>query len=81
MAKSSNELPETLMTQIADAIRSLRYGAIHITVQDSHVVQIEKVEKIRVQQRQDADLIAGGVLNTIGRTDRTTGGSRTRDDR
>lgn len=79
MAKSSNELLEALMTQIAKAISSLRYGAIHITVQDSRVVQIEKVERIRL--KQDADLTTGGVSDTIGRTDRTAGGSRTRDGR
>lgn len=74
MAAPSNELSRAL-TQIAEAIASLRYGAVHITVQDSRVVQIEKVEKIRLQKPPHADLTSGGSHDTSSRADRTVGGS------
>ncbi|MBI3997292.1 MAG: YezD family protein [Candidatus Omnitrophica bacterium] len=70
-----HEQAHALLTQIADAITSLRYGTIHITVQDSQVVQIEKVEKIRLKKPQDADLTSGGCDGAPSRADRITGGS------
>jgi hypothetical protein len=33
---------------ILHAIREIRYGSVQIVIQDSKVVQIEKVEKIRL---------------------------------
>ncbi|HEX2277128.1 MAG TPA: YezD family protein [Candidatus Tectomicrobia bacterium] len=33
---------------ILRAIREIRYGSVQIVIQDSKVVQIEKVEKIRL---------------------------------
>ena len=76
MPSSDRKVPLTLLAQLAEAIQSLRYGVIHITVQDSHVVQIEKVEKIRLETSQEADLTPGGSQETGARTDRTTGGAR-----
>lgn len=38
----------TLEQYLADAIRSLRYGALEITVHDGRVVQVERREKLRV---------------------------------
>lgn len=57
-----------ILSQIAEAIRTIRFGSVQITIHDSRVVQIEKAEKIRPD-------------DTSGRTDRTTGGSRTGDGR
>jgi hypothetical protein len=37
-----------VMRLILHAIREIRFGALHIVIQDSKVVQIEKVEKIRL---------------------------------
>ncbi len=34
--------------QIIKALKSIRYGYVQITVQDAKVVQIEKVEKFRL---------------------------------
>jgi len=62
-----------LLRQIAEAISSIRYGSVQITVQDSRVVRIEKVEKIRLGK--DADLIAGGSRDESSRADRDAGGS------
>jgi hypothetical protein len=44
--------------KVAEAIRSIRFGAVHITIHDSKVVQIEKAEKIRVSH--EADRTTGG---------------------
>jgi len=41
------EEDEKLLLQILKAIKSIRYGYVHIVVQDAKVVQIEKTEKIR----------------------------------
>jgi hypothetical protein len=44
--------PETeemqVVRMILRAIREIRYGSVQIVIQDSKVVQIEKVEKIRL---------------------------------
>lgn len=37
-----------LLQRIAEAIASLQYGTVHVTVHDAQVVQIEKVERVRV---------------------------------
>jgi hypothetical protein len=38
------------LSQIRDALRGLRFGAINIVVQDGVVVQIDRTEKRRVRQ-------------------------------
>jgi hypothetical protein len=37
-----------IVRQIIEAIRSVRYGQVHIIIQDSRVVQIDKTEKLRL---------------------------------
>lgn len=34
--------------QVLDAIRSIQYGTVEITIHESRVVQIERTEKVRV---------------------------------
>jgi hypothetical protein len=41
---------ELELSQIRDALRGLRFGAINILVQDGVVVQIDRTEKRRVRQ-------------------------------
>jgi len=41
------ESEKKLLLQILKALRSIQYGYVQITVQDSKVVQIDKTEKIR----------------------------------
>jgi hypothetical protein len=76
---AAQPLSPTLLSRIADAIAGIRYGAVHITIHDSQVVQIEKAEKIRVDK--DAGLTTGGERQQPSRTDRTTGSSRQDDGR
>lgn len=35
---------------VAKNVKSLRYGAVEIIVQDSHVIQIEKTERLRLDR-------------------------------
>ena len=48
--------PEVLR-QITQAVRSLRYGTVQITVHNARIVQIDKVERIRFPA--PADLTPG----------------------
>jgi len=66
-----------VLSQIAEAIRTIRFGSVQILIHDSRVVQIEKAEKVRVAG--DADLTPGGEADEASRADRTTGGPRTLD--
>jgi hypothetical protein len=78
MGIPSNPVSHTLLAQIAEAIRTIRFGSVQILIHDGRVVQIEKAERVRVAE---ADLTAGGVSTSAGVTDRTTGGSQLRDGR
>ncbi|AVU73999.1 sulfur starvation response protein OscA [Pseudomonas sp. Fig-3] len=40
----------TLLREILNALRDLRFGAVEITVHNAQVVQIERKEKFRLQQ-------------------------------
>ena len=74
----NHSVSQALLAQIAEAIRTIRFGSVQILIHDGRVVQIEKAERLRVGE---ADLTAGGMQTTVGVTDRTTGGSQLRDGR
>lgn len=42
-----------LLHKILEAIKSIKYGCVQITIQDSKVVQIDKTEKIRIQRPRE----------------------------
>lgn len=44
----SKALDPAVVARIVDAVASLQYGVVEITVHDSRVVQIERREKIRL---------------------------------
>ena len=46
-AMNLSEAEKQLMLQVLKAVRSIQFGYVHIVVQDSKVVQIEKTEKTR----------------------------------
>ena len=54
---SDKELSENqdkvLILQVLEAIRSIKYGCVQITIQDSKVVQIDKTEKIRMRRPRE----------------------------
>jgi hypothetical protein len=47
---------EKLLQEILKALKSIRYGYVQITVQDSKVVQIDKTEKIRFDKMDLSNL-------------------------
>ena len=40
---------------VAGQVKSLRFGVVQITVHESRVVQIEKTEKVRIDQNERKD--------------------------
>lgn len=46
---------EVLSEQILGALKGIEYGYVQITVQDSRVVQIDKMEKIRMCRQRGGD--------------------------
>lgn len=42
-----------LLLKVLEAIKSISYGSIQITIHDSRVVQIEKTEKIKVRETKN----------------------------
>lgn len=51
----------SMLKRISDAVGSIRYGAVHILIQDSKVIQIEKIEKVRLDK---ADRETGGTSHS-----------------
>lgn len=43
------------LSQIKEALRGLRFGAVHIIVQDGVVIQIERTEKRRLRRSPAAE--------------------------
>jgi len=49
------EIPQTYFWTISGSraqVAALRFGAVHITVHDSKVIQIETTEKVRLDKTQ-----------------------------
>ncbi|NLD99402.1 MAG: YezD family protein [Fibrobacter sp.] len=44
-----NNQPDKVVARISSALRGLRYGSVILTVHDSRIVQIERVEKNRFE--------------------------------
>jgi hypothetical protein len=42
-------LPASLLQELVDALRSIRYGAIELVIHDGRVVQLERREKVRFE--------------------------------
>ena len=45
-----DETDHHLTTTILRAIREIRYGSVEIIIHDSRIVQIERIEKIRMDR-------------------------------
>lgn len=72
MGAAEPVVSQELLLRIAEAIRGIRYGSVQITIHDSRVVQIEKAEKVRLEQ--PADLTPGGCHSPhVSRSDRAPG--------
>lgn len=44
--------PDRILQRVAEAIRDLRFGSVEIVVHDGKVVQIERREKLRIENTQ-----------------------------
>jgi len=49
-----NQRSRQLEALVAEAIASIRYGAVEITIHDGRIVQIERREKLRPSEPLDA---------------------------
>ena len=66
------ELSPEIVEQIKQAVRSIRYGTVQVTMHNARVVQIDKVEKIRIK----ATTADPSQTNSVMPTDRTSEGIR-----
>ena len=41
--------PKLPLDKIEEAVRSIKHGVVQVIIQDGHVVQIDKTEKIRLK--------------------------------
>jgi hypothetical protein len=69
-------LAPELLRQIAQAVSSLRYGTVQITVHNARVVQIDKVERMRFTPPAD---LSRGRADTHPPSHRTSGAPRSED--
>ena len=74
MTTRNSQTPEATrdqdLQQIREALRSLRYGSVHVVVQDGHVIQIDRTEKNRFRTKRNAvDCTpSAGCLSDHGRS-------------
>ncbi len=47
-------LSQTIVDQVEHALRGLRYGTIQLVVHDARIVQIERLERVRLSTATDA---------------------------
>jgi hypothetical protein len=53
-ASRRQPLTDEAFSQLADALRGLRYGVVSIIVQDGVIVQIERTEKRRLRKPENS---------------------------
>jgi hypothetical protein len=64
---------DPILKEVAQAIRSIRYGTVQLVIHEARVVQIEKTEKVRLGKK--ADQTAEGCRLIPFQTHQTPGGS------
>lgn len=50
--KLSIDIDHNAVTEILKALSDLSYGSVNIIVQDSKIIQIDRVEKVRLDNRK-----------------------------
>jgi len=61
MSEAQNKLPVggnddlKWLELVIQQVGSLRYGVVEIVVHDSHVIQIEKTERVRLEKSADKE--------------------------
>ncbi len=51
----AEQYESTIASQIASALKGLRFGSVEIVIHESKVVQIERKEKLRFDNRSSLD--------------------------
>lgn len=51
--KELTDRDKMLILQVLEAIKSIKYGSVQITIHNSEVVQIEKTEKVRLRRPRE----------------------------
>jgi hypothetical protein len=51
---SLKESNESLYQAVEQALRGLRYGSVELVVHDARVVQIERRERVRLENKKDS---------------------------
>lgn len=51
--ESRESQDKMLMLKLIEAIKSIKYGYVQITIHDGEVVQIDKTEKIRLRRPRE----------------------------
>jgi hypothetical protein len=55
MENQKDTIDEAILREIIWAVNSLKYGLVQITVHNSKVVQIDKTEKIRIDETRSIE--------------------------
>lgn len=58
MEKGIRSENEVVARDIANAVNSIKFGYVQVTIQDSRIIQIEKTEKIRLD---NSSIRRGGI--------------------
>lgn len=72
--KQSTSLVPAVLRKIEQAVCSVRYGMVQITIHDGRVVQLDKLEKERLTALS-VDLTSGNQ-HTVSPSDRISGDKR-----
>ena len=54
-AQVSDKWSRELERQVREALRTIRFGTVTLVIQDGHIVQIDKSEKIRLKRSGHMD--------------------------
>ncbi len=60
--QTSNQVSNPVLAEIANAIGTLKFGSVEITVHEGRVTQIEKREKVRFNEKKPTALAAAKKL-------------------
>jgi hypothetical protein len=59
MTVTGDEVSANVLSELLQAIQSLRYGSVEITVHDGRITQIEKREKVRFSENKPTSTASG----------------------
>lgn len=57
---SKGNVGEKWLKTLVDSIQSISHGSVEVIIQDSRVIQINRIEKMRLDKREARDDSPGG---------------------